>query len=222
MAYDHHLRQGLRDLAKHRPHEAIRSFTKVINSCPVENQVVLSKTFYYLGFALQRLGLSGSALKSWRAGEKLKVDSRFSKILHRYLNCYGMVRQSDPVLDDWKAFYSIQLEKYLVKKSTKRIGTLAEGDMIQQLLWEKFIEIRDTDLLTSLSACEKKKFFREIKVFFPYVDVSQDRDVAETIRYQFGENSAKSRHNCDCGADLPTSLCCRLTPGDDELQSGVF
>ncbi|WP_053228197.1 hypothetical protein [Spirochaeta cellobiosiphila] len=221
MDYKHYYKEGKRSLKSHSPKDAIRSFTKAIHVCPVAHKQELSKILYYLGFALQKLNLSGSALKTWRAGQKLRVCRSFDIVLKRYLNSYGMIKQPSSLLDDWKAFFSIQLEKYLNTKSSRRIGTLAEGDMIQQLLWEHFMSIHDEGSLIGKPACEKKRIFMNTRIIFPYINVP-DGEKANTIRHSFVETKKSKEIVCDCGAELSSSLCCRITPGDDELQSGVY
>ncbi|WP_319414683.1 hypothetical protein [Marispirochaeta aestuarii] len=52
------------------------------------------------------------------------------------MNDYGMLRQMSSELDDWNAFYSVQLKKYLESKRSRKIGSQGEKDMIWDLIFE--------------------------------------------------------------------------------------
>ncbi len=139
---DHDGNRALIELSRHNPAGALRLFRKALDECPVTDEKTLARLLYFLGIALMRLGHKSSAMDSWRASHRLKHGSYALKMLQRYANCYGMARQTNGELDDWKAFLSIQVDRYLATKKNGRFSTDAERDMVRDLVFEYWRAIR--------------------------------------------------------------------------------
>ena len=111
--------------------------------------------------ALQRIGFPQSAIKSWISCQRLNKRGPTRKMLSRYTNCYGMERQDSSAADDWQAFSSIQTARYLLGKNKRTFSTVAEQDMIRDLIrdhWMELARLRRTS--RGMSGCEKLEAFR--------------------------------------------------------------
>lgn len=221
--WDRELRRGKRELMHHNPEAALKAFESALNLCPVDDPRHLSKVFYYLAFTLLRLGKKNAALRSFTAAARLRKRSCYSgKMLHRLGNDYGMVRQSSPELDDWRAFYSIHLARYLRSKNTQRIITSAEGDMIRDLIFDCWKSLTSRRLLKDRTADEKLSLFRSVEIVFPFYVVPSVRE-PNIIAVDFlAKSRLAAQDRCRCGSGMPFTMCCGRTRGVDELIPGTF
>ena len=177
---------------------------------------------FYLGVTLNKLGMASCALKSWSVAHKLDRHSYSGKFLRRFANAYGMAKQESEELDDWKAFYSVQLARYLSMKKSKRLGTDAEKDMIWELILDGWRELHNSMDLLSLDSEDKLKLFRAFKIVFPVFALPED-DEPRPIAVDFSRQKRVGLDDhCFCGSGLPYKLCCGRTPGEDELITGVI
>jgi hypothetical protein len=133
-----------------------------------------------------------------------------------------MVKQDSCELDDWNAYFSIQLARYLSTKRSKKLGTDAERDMIWELIREGFKELRSSTDFGSMNSEEKLAAFKKQRIVFPSFSVPDSYD-CESIPVDFGK---KRRVNIDdrclCGSGVPYKFCCGRIPGRDELADGLF
>jgi hypothetical protein len=188
----------------------------------VDNCHDLGRILFFLGIALNKLGMPGYALRSWSVAGKLDKHHVSGKFLRRFSNCYGMVKQESKELDDWNAYYSIQLEKYLSSKRSKRLGTDAERDMIHELICEGWEEMKVTVDLTSMDSCEKLAAFFSHRLVFPTMS-ADSREPYREIAVDFARKKRISLDDrCFCGSGLPYGFCCGRIPGKDELENGLF
>ena len=218
------LDRGKRFLAKHDPESALVCFEQAVASCPVTHPRELARSLFFLGVTLRKLGMANCALKSWGAARRLTKDLYAGRFLQRFSNDYGMAKQSTSDLDDWKAFYSIQLSRYLETKNSKRIGTQAEGDMIWDLIFEAWKLLRANHELADVSPEERLSIFRSTKVVFPLFAVpKENKPEADTIAVDFSKKKkVMLDDDCFCGSSLPYKFCCGRTPGVDEIVNGVM
>ena len=144
------------------------------------------------------------------------------KMLHRLGNDYGMVRQATPELDDWQAFYSIHLQRYLRSKRSQRITTGAESDMIRDLIYDTWKRLNNRRLLAAKSAQEKLELFGSVEIVFPFYLLPSER-AGDVISVDFVAKSRLSAHDrCRCGSGMPFMMCCGRTRGVEELIPGTF
>lgn len=209
-------------LAKHRPEEALKYFEEALSGCPVSRANELSRIFFFLGITLRKLGLPESALKSWSAGYRIAKNSSAGRMLKRFQNEYGMKRQSTSEEDDWNAFYAIHLNRYIRGKRSGSMGTLAERDMINDLIRERFLLLREEYPLEELSAPEKYHLFHSVLIIFPRISPA-----AAGVEDPVGVNFlAKERilpdDSCFCGSGRPFMQCCGRSPGVQEIMNGLL
>ena len=217
------LADGKAQLSRHDPHAALRSLERGLNACSVHHRRELSAILYYLGIALFRLGNRAGALRSWTTSSKLTKRGGYARLmLVRFSNPYGMVRQRTAELDDWKAFYAIQLKRYLDCKHTRKIGSFAEHDMISDLILEYWRELTKGGRLADKSPEEKIELFRQTQVIFPSFVIPEWGDLS-VIPVNFARKTRVSASDrCSCGSGLPYMMCCGRTRGEEELLSGSF
>ena len=214
--------RGKAFLSLHNLEDALKSFELALEKCPVVRSRELGKILFFLGVTLKKLGMSGCALKSWSTATRLDRHNFSEKFLERFTNYYGMAKQDTEELDDWNAYCSVQLAKYLSTKRSKKIGTDAEKDMIRELIQEGWEELRATVSLSTMDSYEKLEVFCEHRIIFPTFAVAS-REFAKAIPVDFSKKRRiRYDDRCFCGSGLPYKLCCGRIPGKDELISGLF
>ena len=215
--------KGLDALARHRPADAVRSLQGALEECPPSRSKDLHQICLYLGIALRRVGYPHSAIKSWTSGQRLNKRGHSRKMLSRFTNCYGMDPQSTSDADDRQAFSSIQIARYLMCKNKRTFSTLAEQDMIRDLILDSWKQLRSTGTLAGKSSCEKMEAFRSIRIVFPSVVLSEPQMNGSVISVNFQKKERVGLSDrCACGSGMPYMLCCGRTPGREELLTGIF
>jgi hypothetical protein len=137
-------------------------------------------------------------------------------------NDYGMAERFDSSDNDWQAFYCIHLRRYLESKNSRRVGTKAESDMIRELIYEHWQQLRGSRLVAALDPNRRLLLYRKVVIIFPFFDVPNQ--IADpTVHVDF---TKKDRllppDRCVCGSGLPYKVCCGRTLGEDELAIGEF
>ncbi len=215
--------KGLASLARHNPAQAIHFLQMAMEMCPASRSRELYRICLFLGIALRRMGFSQSAIKSWTSCQRLNKRGHTRKMLARLTNSYGMERQASEEEDDWRAFSSIQTARYLMGKNKRTFSTLAEKDMISDLIRDHWADLLDSGELQGKSSCEKMSYFRKVSIVFPGTGAHG----AWQDPYVIGVNFQTRRkvelgERCLCGSGLSFALCCGRTPADEELLSGIF
>ena len=215
--------KGLDALARHRPVDAVRSLQAALEGCPLSKSRDLHQICLYLGIALRRVGYPQSAIKSWTSGQRLHKRGCSRKMLSRFTNCYGMDPQSSSDADDRQAFTSIQTARYLLNKNKRAFSTLAEQDMIRDLIRDSWGELQVTGTLAGKSICEKMKIFHVFQIVFPSVVLSDPLINEPIISVNFYKKQRVALNDrCACGSGMPHMLCCGRTPAKEELLTGFF
>jgi hypothetical protein len=214
---------GLRLLSRHKPHAAIRFLESALQECPTSNVSELYRICFFLGVALKRLGYSQTAIKSWLSCKRLKKRGYAGKLLSRMTNPYGMEKQECESKDDWMAFASLQMSRYLLSKQRRAFSTRAEKDMIQDLIFDSWKFLSDSGALEGRSCSEKYGFFTKTKIVFPNFTMATVQNQSPVISVDFrAQKRLGLNDRCFCGSGLPFSMCCGRTPGREEVMSGIF
>jgi len=209
LSWEVNLHKGLERLSSHDPSGALKYLQMALEACPVSERKELGRILYFTGITLRKIGLYDSAVKSWNAARRVCKSPLYTAYVKRFSNEYGMARQAHPELDDWRAFYSIQIGKYLKTKKSHSFGTLAEQDMIRDLIFDAWQELVRSGRLVGKTPKEKLKLFNKHEIIFPYFVVPQ------TLSMSLGE-VAKERLKvklCPCGSGLPFHMCCGRRQG---------
>ena len=208
------LRKGLRELSAHRPDRALRLFRSSVESCSATHPAELEKRLYWLAMALLQLDQVELALKSLASAQKLRPRGMARRAYLLRANDYGMPRRASPDLDDFYAFYSVQVCGFLARKQGRRFSSEEEKDAVTRLVAFAWQGLKKGGSLAGLGPGEKLDLFRGQRNVFPDFVVDGRRQVGSTggsftITVDFRRSrTVKPNDSCSCGSGLPYRLCC--------------
>ncbi|MEW6564020.1 MAG: SEC-C domain-containing protein [Spirochaetota bacterium] len=217
--------RGRKALAKHKTTVAIREFRLALQYCPVTAYKEMAHILFNLGIALDRSGQAGLAAKSWVNARKLVRSGPLAELSSRWINSYGMRKSGNPQLDDYRAFQSLQVYRYLSKRGSGKFCSDAERDVVYAVIDDAWKLISKSRILYSLSCSEKIALFKKAKLDFPYLyaeDVLQDDCEPIMGNFRRKNSGASPRLSgddpCPCGSGLPYRQCCGRIYSCVELQ----
>lgn len=210
------LRKGLRELARHRPDQAVETLRHAVELIPPACAEELSRALYWLSVALLRLDKRELALKSLASAQKLRRRGHARSIYLRSANLYGMPRQPTPELDDFYAFMNIQMAAYLVRKPRHRFASHAERDTVMGIILSAWKSLKATGKLEPLECGEKLQLFKRIRPEYPLFGLQGSTGI---IAGKFGISASPALPSgrCLCGSGLPYTQCCGRIRGLGEL-----
>lgn len=214
------LKKGLFYLKKHDPRKAVCSFKTALKSCPPKKTEQMVKILNFMSIGLRKIGLSNSAIKSILSACRLHKTRQQGKRLFRISNEYGMAATGISELDDWNAFYSIQIKKYL--STRKGFGSGAEEDMVKHLIYDEWVIMNQLMPVAKLSIDERIQTFNETNIIFPFMAVPETEKKNEIYINFHSGSTLKGSSRCSCGSGMPFRICCGRTPGVEELKIGCF
>jgi hypothetical protein len=210
------LRSGLRHLGKHRPDLAVRELRAAADACPASAAGALELRLYWLAIALLRLDRPELALKSLASAQKLRPRGLARSAYLRRANEYGMPRRPSPDLDDFYAFYSIQIGAYFSRKGRSCFDDGAEKDTVVRLVadaWRSIAKAR----LRGLDVAAKLALFRGKRVEYPSFGLSVTA-IRSVVAVDFRRKAPlRGNERCPCGSGLPYRQCCGRTAGLGEF-----
>ncbi|MBI9103094.1 MAG: hypothetical protein JEY99_11825 [Spirochaetales bacterium] len=217
------MEHGKKELSKHQPMKALTEFQEALELCPVENKSELSKILFYLGISFHKLGFGGVALRTWSSGVRLHKFGPCSRMVDRMTNEYGMIKSEDDDENaDYRAFHAIHLSRYLLTRGSKKFGSPAESDMVNDVIRGAWDVLTQAISLNDVSVSVKLTIFKKEVVVFPYLECPECWTSNE-ISYDFRNNFRLSEESsCNCGSGKPVLSCCGRIPSEDELGSGLF
>jgi len=201
--FENDFSQAVNLYEENRLKEAIDAFHSLLKKSSADDE--LSKIFYYLGNIFMECGMRCEALSTWKSSLRVLSSPPVKKRVLSIINSYGMVRTDKSVNDDFKAFSSIQLKKYLNGKINSRFGSLAEADMVMELLFEGWSRFQEEYNLLGINPEKKLFLFRGFKIDFP-IKIDEG---ATIIEFNFRTKEVvKGEELCSCGSGLPYFGCC--------------
>lgn len=205
-------RRGMRALAGHDPATAIRLLRSAVDSCPASDHAELSRRLYWLAIALRRLGKDGLAIKALSSAQRLSPRGRARDMYERVANGYGMPRAACVEHDDYRAFCSIQIRRYLDGVPDRRFQSQEEIDAVLKVLADAWLRLNATGSLGKASCEEKLKAFRDAGIEYPALRERRDTRRVSVIAADFVRGRAlKADDRCTCGSGLPYRMCCGRT-----------
>jgi hypothetical protein len=201
-------KQGLRRLAQHEPHLALKAFHAAVSVCPVTRGSQLARILYYTGVTLKKMGVHDGAVRTWAISKKLRKAVPVLHYMRWFSNEYGMARQDFVDMDDWRAFYAVHLKRYLKLKKSHCLDTCAEEDMIRDLIYDAWVILKDSGSLKEMAAEEKLIAFQEVSITFPLFQqpdgiwLGENHPMSEAALLDFA---------CPCGSGQPFLACCGRT-----------
>jgi hypothetical protein len=195
-----------------------------VEKAPQSADPVLATSLYYLGVALARLGETESAIRSWLLSHRIRRGTFAARMVERYTNGYGMARQGQRDLDDWRAFLAIQLARYLSRKKWGHFSSPAERDMVRDLLVDAWASLRLRASLEDMEPLAKRRLFEGVEVVFPMEPKSgaPEHPAEEgviTVDFRRGRRT-QATDPCPCGSRLRFMSCCGRLPDVRDLLGG--
>ncbi len=151
------LERGKELLFRHDTHKAIHELNLAMEYCPAENTIDLSEILFFMGSAFRSLGHNEYAYRCWENAAMLRDEE---------------IDEDDGL--DWRAFYRIQLIKYLSRKKMKKFGTLAESDFVRDLIKSAWGEVRQQKRLRHADFHGRCNVFWSIDIQFPFEDIQEE------------------------------------------------
>ena len=192
-----------------------------LEGCP-DDCGTAGEIVFDIGRAFFGMGMRGVAVKNMLTAIKLGAgEAHTENMMKCIVNEYGMPAQASGELNDRAAFFAVHLMRYFHSKKSGRFGTMAEKDMIFELLEEAWLDFRrceGSSGFSGLPARARIDRFRSYVIFFPTFSVpDMTKDAEDSVIYaDFGGGL------CSCGSGLPYMWCCGRIKSLDELESGLF
>ena len=214
-------RRGMRALAGHDPALAIRLLRSAVDSCPASDRAELSRRLYWLAIALRRLGKDGLAIKALSSAQRLSPRGRARDMYERVANGYGMPKAACAEHDDYRAFCSIQIRRYLDGVPDRRFQSQEEIDAVLKVIADAWIRLSAAVPLDAASCDDKLKAFRDAGVEYPALRERRAARRESIVVADFVRGRAvQPDDRCTCGSGLPYRMCCGRTRFPYESERG--
>lgn len=212
-----------RALRNHDPALALPLMRDAVAACPVSLHQELARRLYWLSMVLFKLGRDGPAVKALASAQKLDRRGYGRAMYNRKVNGYGMPRASCMEHDDYKAFFTIQVRRYLSGVPGRRFASQEELEEILKLIAAAWVSLGKSRAQPDGSCADKLDAFREVQIDFPALRerlvLSRARARTLAANFRTGEQVfADSR--CPCGSGLDYSRCCGRVRMPFELDHG--
>lgn len=145
------IEEGKRQLFASHAQKSMNTFKTALSLCPAEERMCMGEMFFFLGLSFRNLGHREYALRCWENAAFVRDPS------------------SDPESKDWRVFHTIQVSRYLLRKGTGQFDTLAESDMIHDLIKMTWHEICDLEGLEKMDFYHRCDYYRTIRIAFPEI-----------------------------------------------------
>lgn len=212
---------GKRALAAHDAVVALRLLRTAVDGCSANRRAVLARRLYWLSIALRKLGKDGLAVKALSSAQRLSPRGQARDAYKHFANEYGMPKASCSEHDDYRAFCSIQVRRYLERVPDHRFSYQAEIDTVLTSIADAWLRLQDSPAYRHDSCDDKLKTYREVVIDFPALRTSGGIKRGRTIAADFFQGRAiKPDDRCACGSGLPYRMCCGRTRLPYETEIG--
>lgn len=157
--------EGKKLLFTLKSHEAMNKLRQALEKCECRNFIELGEILFYLGLAFSKMGHKEYARRCWLNAFNVRdiAENTASLKTEQHNNA------------EWNMFHSIQLSRYLSQKRAFRFDTLAEGDMVHDLIKATWMEIYQLPQLRSMSSKERVNYYYTITIVFPEMNLKEVR-----------------------------------------------
>jgi hypothetical protein len=212
---------GKRALAGHDPVTALRLLRLSVDSCPAEKHSELSRRLYWLSIALRQLGKDGLAIKALSSAQRLAPRGRARDLYANFANGYGMPKSDCAEHDDYRAFCSIQIRRYLETVQDRRFSSQEEIDTVLRIIADTWIKLNTKKAMHEAACEDKLDVFKETEIVFPTLRSMPRAASGRTITVNFRKGHAiDPSDRCSCGSGLPYRMCCGRTRLPYEPEHG--
>ncbi len=210
---------GRRALAAHDPARALPEFRAAVDAVSADSGRTLARYLYWLAVALFKLGKLDLAIKALASAQKLEPRGRARAFYCRASNEYGMARASCSEHDDYKAFFSIQVRRYLATVPGGRFADEVEMETVLAVIADAWIRLAKTTNLDAEDCSGKLSLFRAVRIQFP--GFGGEPRAGRILAGDFGLSAAAGPvGRCPCGSGLPYQRCCGRIPIPGEHVRG--
>jgi hypothetical protein len=212
-------REGLRDLVAHRADRAVPRLRAAVEATDPDRKGLLSLRLYWLSVALLRLDRVDLAIASLASAQKLRPRGHARDAWEARSNCYGMRRRESPELDDFHAFHSIQITRYLGTRPSRRFASAAESELVMRLVATAWLGLRKSGQLEGSSVERRLALFSGCSIDFPRPAARQPSACGEgivAVDFKRGR-ILRASDRCSCGSGLSWCRCCGRTKSPREL-----
>ncbi len=115
-------------------------------------------------------------------------------------------------------FYSVQIERYLKRKTIHKFCSEAEKDVVNQIISDAW-EHCSGEMKHKSDYSEKVLFCYSCVLVFPYFIAEEETVIP--VDFKAGK-VINYRNNCTCGSGLPYFECCGSVSGWDSPDIGPF
>ncbi|MFZ4615143.1 MAG: hypothetical protein ACOYM2_02985 [Rectinemataceae bacterium] len=215
----HAFRKGLRDLVAHRADKAVPQLRAAVEATNPDRKGLLAERLYWLSVALLRLDRVDLAIASLASAQKLRPRGYARDAWEVRSNCYGMRRRASPELDDFHAFHSIQITRYLGTRPSHRYASAAESELIMRLVATAWLGLRKGGQLEGASVERRLALFSGCSIDFPRPETRQASGCGDGIvAVDFKRGRVlRASDRCSCGSGLSWCRCCGRTKSPREL-----
>ncbi len=161
------IRTSQRLLSRHKAQKAIVPLRKAVDLCSIEDRAQLERALYWLSIALIRVGKSALAIKALANARHLVPRGKCAVLYKRLTNDYGMPKSSCCDHDDYQAFFSIQLRRYLATVPGQKFESSIEMDTILELIASAWIKFKRDHAIESMECGEKVRQYEGLRMSFP-------------------------------------------------------
>ena len=210
-------RLGRRALVRHDAVKALGFLRSAVDKT-LPDDANLAKYLYWVSICLWRLGRKELAIKSFSSAQKLLHHGYSRCIYERMVNGYGMIKTGSPENDDFQAFASIQIKKYLKSGKKQAFTNNFEKEVIVYLLVDSWRSLVNKVSIKDMSFSERIKFFHSCKINYPAAILENGISII-TANFRLGKR-VLADDRCLCGSGLPYRMCCGRTITPFEASNG--
>jgi hypothetical protein len=214
------LTRGKKELEHGRLPQAIRHLREAVESCSVDDRLLLSGCLYWLTIALLRAGKKETALKSLSSARKIMHCGFIKRLFNKMSNEYGMIRRGCAKEDDCAAFYSLKLTDFFMQKGKVLFSSEMERELVLRLITDSWVKLIERTSLEGYNVSEKLFLFQSTEIEYPFLPSSHVKNerIAEVIDFRTGKMLAPEAI-CPCGSGLPYARCCGKTKNLEDFRS---
>ncbi len=128
---------------------------------------------YWLSIALIRVGRTNLAIKALANARQLVPHGKSSVMYKRLTNDYGMPKSTCCEHDDYQAFFSIQVRRYLTTVRGAKFSSQFEMDTVLELIASNWMQFKKAHNLQAIPCGEKVRLFEGYRIHFPQLRVSE-------------------------------------------------